>query len=158
MTENHAGSTSGSRPSTERLTNPMASDYGASQQGGAPTDAAPGSRAPSGGQVGRGPTAKKPKSDKRVFGAWGLILGIASLIIGPLLFGLLSVGGIVFSIVALVRESRSKGLAIWGIVLSVLGLLWLVVFWVLLIVFGAWLWIDVNILNPYATGAPTVHS
>lgn len=101
---------------------------------------------------------KSPKSDKRVFGVWGLILGIASLIIGPVLFGLPSIGGVVLSIVALVRESRSKGLAIWGIVLSVLGLLWLVLFWVLLIAFGAWLWIDVNILNPYATGAPTVHS
>lgn len=132
----------------------MASDHSVGPQAGQPTNAHHRGQAPSG----EGPPAKKPKSDRRVFGVWGLILGIASLIVGPVLFGLLSVGGIVFSIVALIRESRSKGLAIWGIVLSVLGLLWLLVFWLLIVVFGAWLWLDVTFFSPYATGAPTVHT
>lgn len=86
------------------------------------------------------------KSDRRVLGMWGLWLGIASIVIGPFLFGLLSVAAIVLGAIAISKESRSKGLGIWGIVLGAVGFIWMLLFWFavvpLLILAGLWMFVD----------------
>lgn len=73
-------------------------------------------------------TGAKPKSDKKTFGLWALILGISSIII-PL--GLNGVAGIALGIVGLIKEN-SKGMSITGIVTGAIGLIWAPIAWTLL--------------------------
>lgn len=73
--------------------------------------------------------APKPKSDKKTFGLWALILGISSIII-PL--GLNGLAGVALGIVGLIKEN-SKGMSITGIVTGALGFIWSFFFWPLII-------------------------
>lgn len=90
------------------------------------------------------------KSDKRVFGLWGLWLGIGGIILA---FGLPSVAAVVMGIVALVKEPRSKGLGIWGIVLGALGLIWTFLLWTIIVpLLVLWAIVEsVPSISPYTT-------
>lgn len=71
-------------------------------------------------------TGPKPKSDKKTFGLWALILGISAIVI-PI--GLNGVAGIALGIVGLIKEN-SKGMSITGIVLGGVGaFIWAPIFW-----------------------------
>lgn len=102
--------------------------------------------------------AVNPKSDKRTLGLWALWTGIASIVIGPFLFGLLSIPPIVLGIIALIKEERSKALGIWGIVLGVIGFVWMFLFWTigvtLLVVWSA-VWFAENLPSTYPSISPS---
>lgn len=87
---------------------------------------------PYGGQ----PLAAPLETGKRTLGIWALWTGIASVVIGPIVFGLLSIPPVVLGIIALIKEPRSKALGIWGIVLGVIGFIWMILFWTVVM---AWL-------------------
>ena len=89
---------------------------------------------------GEQPLAAAPANDRRTLGLWALWTGIASVVIGPILFGLLSIPPVVLGIIALIKEPRSKALGIWGIVLGVIGFIWMIVFWTVVV---AWLTVAV---------------
>lgn len=84
--------------------------------------------------------SQAPQSDKRTFGLWSLWLGIGGIVLA---FGLPSLAAVIFGIVALIKEPRSKVLGIWGIVLGALGIIWTFLLWTVIVpliaiaIFGA---------------------
>lgn len=78
----------------------------------------------------------KPKSDKKTFGLWGMILGLSGLLI-PLFIN--NIAAIALGIVGLVKEN-SKGMSITAIVSGAIGLIWAPFAWTIafgLIIFFA---------------------
>ncbi len=80
--------------------------------------------------------APKPKSDKKTFGLWGMILGLSGLLL-PLFIN--NIAAIALGIVGLIKEN-SKGMSITAIVSGGIGLLvWAPIVWFLIIP-GAVIW------------------
>lgn len=78
----------------------------------------------------------KPKSDKKTFGLWSMILGLSGLLI-PLFIN--NIAAIALGIVGLLKEN-SKGMSITGVVSGGIGLLiWAPIVW-FVIVPGIILW------------------
>ncbi|WAC67290.1 hypothetical protein OVA14_06005 [Agrococcus sp. SL85] len=67
-----------------------------------------------------------PASTSKKLSLWGLILGISSIVI-PLFLN--AIAGAVLSGIGIAKEPAAKVMAIWGLVLSILGLIWGFVFW-----------------------------
>lgn len=65
-------------------------------------------------------------STKRTLSMWGLILGISSLVL-PLFIN--AIAGGVLAGIGLAKEPAGKTMAIWGLVLSILGFIWAFIFW-----------------------------
>lgn len=73
-----------------------------------------------------GYAAPKPKSDKKTFGLWSMILGLSGLLI-PLFIN--NIAAIALGIVGLIKEN-SKGMSITGLVSGGIGLLiWAPIVW-----------------------------
>ena len=97
-----------------------------------PTYAAPQSYATP--QYGQNPyagyAAPKPKSDKKTFGLWSMILGLSGLLI-PLFIN--NIAAIALGIVGLIKEN-SKGMSITGLVSGGVGLLiWAPIVWFVIV-------------------------
>lgn len=76
-----------------------------------------------------GYAAPKPKSDKKTFGLWSMILGLSGLLI-PLFIN--NIAAIALGIVGLVKEN-SKGMSITGLVSGSVGFIWAFIFWPLVL-------------------------
>lgn len=74
-----------------------------------------------------GYAAAKPKSDKKTFGLWGMILGLSGLIL-PLFIN--NIAAIALGIVGLIKEN-SKGMSITAIVSGAVGIIWAPFAWTL---------------------------
>ena len=72
-----------------------------------------------------GYAAPAPKSDKKTFGLWALILGLSGLLIPLFINNLAAVG---LGIAGLLKEN-SKGMSITGIVSGAIGFIWGFIFW-----------------------------
>ncbi|SDH69651.1 DUF4190 domain-containing protein [Agrococcus jejuensis] len=72
----------------------------------------------------------KPKSDKKTFGLWSMILGLSGLLI-PLFIN--NIAAIALGIVGLIKEN-SKGMSITGLVSGGIGLLiWAPIVWFVIV-------------------------
>lgn len=77
-----------------------------------------------------GYAAPKPKSDKKTFGLWAMILGLSGLLI-PLFVN--NIAAIALGIVGLLKEN-SKGMSITGLVTGGIGLLiWAPIVWFVIV-------------------------
>ena len=84
-----------------------------------------------------------PASTSKKLSLWGLILGISSIVV-PIFLN--AIAGAVLSGIGIAKEPQGKTMAIWGLVLSILGLIWAFIFWPIVfvgIIFAA--------VAPYAT-------
>lgn len=87
-----------------------------------------------------------PASTSKKLSMWGLILGISSIII-PIWLN--AIAGAVLSGIGIAKEPAGKTMAIWGLVLSILGFIWAFIFWPIVLTA-----ILVAIAAPYASLAP----
>lgn len=71
-------------------------------------------------------------STSKKLSMWGLILGISSIVL-PLFLN--AIAGAVLSGIGLAKEPAGKTMAIWGLVLSIVGFIWAFIAWPV-IIFG----------------------